>query len=80
MDAIDWINLPNGYTLTNKITGDTIIKIANNKVILTTCGDSFEADVVEYNNKNDKTLNYFGIDAKRNDCRSWLPITKRFWA
>lgn len=79
MDAIDWNKLPDGFILSNKITDDTIVKIAENKGILTTCGQSVEVNVVEYKNKVDSTLNYFAIDAKRGESRSWLPLTKRYW-
>ncbi len=79
MDAIDWNKLPDGFILSNKITDDTIVKITENKGILTTCGQSVEVNVVEYKNKVDSTLNYFAIDAKRGESRSWLPLTKRYW-
>lgn len=81
MDAIDWPSAPKGTILTNKITAETLIKIDNDKGLLTRRGKTLEVLIEEYNNKKDSKENYFAALVKENDTfKAWLPITKRFWS
>lgn len=81
MDAIDWPNAKKGTVFTNKITGEALIKIDDNKGLLTRRGKTFEVVIEEYKNEKDSKQNYFAAMMKENDTFSaWLPITKRFWS
>ena len=84
MDAIDWLNLPNGTVLNSKMsrtTPEVLLKIDNDRALLTRGDKSFEASVEEYKNSKDEKENYYGALVKESDkFRAWLPLTKRYWA
>lgn len=81
MDAIDWPNAKKGTVFTNKITGEALIKIDNNKGLLTRCDKTFEVVIEEYKNEKNSKQNYFAAMMKENDTfKAWLPITKQFWS